>query len=385
MKKVLAILLASTMLMSMAACGAKPAPEAAPSEAAPASSAAPAESAAPVADAPAGEKPYIAIVSKGFQHQFWQVVKKGADAAATDNNVEITFDGPPTESDIAIQVDMLKSAMDKKPAAICLAALDTESVKEQLDACKAAGIPVVGFDSGVPNAPEGSIYATASTDNYVAAGIAAQQLFDNADFKAKLAAATVEAPIAVGVLAQDATSDSITKRSMGFTDKLAELVGKDDVQIIGHTNYVKDAPNGAKLIINVIIPATSSASDMKTGGESLMTTENLVAVYGSNEAGIGGILSASNDGNDFNKEDGKFKDIIAIGFDSGKTQLTAVKNGWMLGSVTQDPYQIGYQAVQLAVDALAGKPAASPIVDTGAQWYDAANLSDPMISDLVYE
>lgn len=48
----------------------------------------------------AQDKPYIAIVSKGFQHQFWQVVHKGAQAAAEQYGVEISFDGPPTESDI---------------------------------------------------------------------------------------------------------------------------------------------------------------------------------------------------------------------------------------------------------------------------------------------
>ena len=45
----------------------------------------------------AQDKPYIAIVSKGFQHQFWQVVAKGAQAAAEQYGVEITFDGPPTK------------------------------------------------------------------------------------------------------------------------------------------------------------------------------------------------------------------------------------------------------------------------------------------------
>ena len=113
--------------------------------------------------------------------------------------------------------------------------------------------------------------------------------------------------------------------------------------------------------------------------------DNLVAIYGSNENAAGGILAASNDGNDFNKDNGKFKDIIAIGFDAGKTQRVAVENGWFLGSVTQDPYQIGYKAVSLAVDAINGKPAASPIVDTGAKWYNAEALQDPSISELVYE
>ena len=39
-----------------------------------------------------GDKPYIAVVSKGFQHQFWQVVKKGAEDAAKELNAEITFE-----------------------------------------------------------------------------------------------------------------------------------------------------------------------------------------------------------------------------------------------------------------------------------------------------
>lgn len=385
-KKLLTLLLAGAMVISVAGCGAATqAPQAAPS----ANAAAPAEepaapAAEPAAPADDGKVPYVAIVSKGFQHQFWQVVKKGAEQASVDLGVEITFDGPPTESDIAIQVDMLKSAMDKQPAAVALAALDTESVKEQLEACKNKGIPVVGFDSGVPNAPEGSIYATASTNNASAAAIAAEHLFADPGFKAKFDAATADAPITVGVLSQDATSESIISRTSGFIDKLVELAGAGNASVSGHDKYAK-AADGAKLKIVVNVPATTSAADQKTGAETLLGADNIVALYGSNENAAGGMLSASNDGNDFNKDNGKFKDIIAIGFDAGKTQRVAVENGWFLGSVTQDPYQIGYKAVKLAVDAINGVPTESPIVDTGAKWYDSSNLSDPSISELVYE
>ena len=41
-----------------------------------------------------GDKPYIAIISKGFQHQFWQAVKAGAEQAAEEFGVEISFEGP---------------------------------------------------------------------------------------------------------------------------------------------------------------------------------------------------------------------------------------------------------------------------------------------------
>ena len=72
---------------------------------------------------------------------------------------------PPSESDVQIQVEMLNSAMAKNPVAIALAALNTSSVLDQLQQTKNAGIPVIGFDSGVPEAPEGSIWANASTNN----------------------------------------------------------------------------------------------------------------------------------------------------------------------------------------------------------------------------
>lgn len=133
-----------------------------------------------------GEKPYIAVISKGFQHQFWQVVLKGAEDAAKEFNVEITFEGPPSESDISAQVDMLNNALSKNPDAICLAALDTESVMSQLEEAKERGIPVIGFDSGVPNAPEGSIVSTASTNNYEAGKLAAEKMFEHPDFNKSL-------------------------------------------------------------------------------------------------------------------------------------------------------------------------------------------------------
>ena len=52
-------------------------------------------------------------------------------------------------------------AVNKKPAAIAYAALDTKASIDLLKQAKDDKIPVVGFDSGVPNAPEGTIQATA--------------------------------------------------------------------------------------------------------------------------------------------------------------------------------------------------------------------------------
>src|ERR1700691_214120 len=61
---------------------------------------------------------YIPVISKGFQHQFWQAVKLGAEQAAKENNVKITFEGPETEAMVDKQIDMLSAALAKHPQAI---------------------------------------------------------------------------------------------------------------------------------------------------------------------------------------------------------------------------------------------------------------------------
>ncbi len=160
-------------------------------------------------------KPYIAVVSKGEQHDFWQQVKRGAMDAASDYDVDVTFEGPPSESDVQIQVEMLNNAMAKAPVAIALAALDTTSVIDQLTELQAKGIPVVGFDSGVPNAPAGSIVANASTDNYNAAGVAAEKMFE--EIKADIEAATASAPVKIVVMNQDASGEFLLSRDSCFT------------------------------------------------------------------------------------------------------------------------------------------------------------------------
>ena len=173
-------------------------------------------------DAKMTGKPYIAVVSKGEQHDFWQQVKRGAMDAAADFNVDVTFEGPPSESDVQIQVEMLNNAMAKAPVAIALAALDTTSVIDQLAELKAKKIPVVGFDSGVPEAPAGSIVANASTDNYAAAGVAAEKMFEI--IKAKVEAATDAKPVKIVVLNQDAAGESLLSRGKGFRDTMVKLI-----------------------------------------------------------------------------------------------------------------------------------------------------------------
>jgi len=329
-----------------------------------------------------GEKMYIPVMAKGFQHQFWQTVAAGAQAAADEYGVEIYFDGPASETNIDEQVEMLKAEMAKNPVAIALAALSTDAVMTELQECVDKGIPVIGFDSGVPNAPEGSIYATASTNNENAAALAAEKMMEQEGFADMLAAATADAPVVIAVISQEAVSGSIVGRTTGFVNKMVELASAyNTVSVTGHDLW-KNEVEGAGVVIHVQISATTEATDVATASNAVLNMDGLKAVFLSNEGAVTGFLAATADGSDL-ADGARYGDLMVAGFDAGATQKNAVRQGWFIGSVTQDPYMIGYYAVELAVKAANGEEITD--VDTGAQWYNAENIDDEMISMLVYD
>lgn len=392
MKKLIALLLALVMVLGLVACASSSSSTTTTDTTTTTESTTTEEPAAEEpAEEPAAEEPaasdepiYIPVMAKGFQHQFWQAVKAGADAAAADYGVEIYFDGPASETEIDAQVNMVKNELAKDPKAIALAALSTESVKEILEECAEKGIPVIGFDSGVPDDTSGAVKATAATNNETAAALAAEKFGENADLVAAMQNATPENPIVIGCLSQDAVSASVTGRTTGFVNAMAEIAETYQpglVSIEGHTLWEKKVENPA-IIIRVEISATTEATAVQTAANSLLSTDGIVAIFCSNEGAVTGFLAAVSDGEDL-AEGGKYEDLIVAGFDAGAAQKNAVRQGWFYGSVTQDPYQIGYRAVELAVKAANGEAVSD--VDTGAQWYNADNIDDPDIALLVYD
>jgi ribose transport system substrate-binding protein len=385
LRKAFVLVISLALLVSTAACAATPTPAASQ---APVATQAPADTqAATQAPAADGTKPYIAIISKGFQHQFWQTVFAGAKDAAAKYNVDITFDGPPSESDISVQLDMLNAAIAKKPVALALAALDTKSVTSQLSDCQAKGIPVIGFDSGVPGAPAGQIAATAATNNESAGAVAADNMFKEANFQAAIKAATTDKPVVIGLESQDATSASIVGRTVGFINEMVkncETLQAGKVEVKGHDKYVKAATSGsAAVIIQVVVPPSTSVTDCTAGAQSLLAMDNLLGIFASNSGSVDGIMAATTDGKDLDRATGKYKNLLVVGFDAGKTLKAAVRNKWFFGAITQDPYMIGYLSVELAYKAYKGETVAD--VDTGCHFYDSTNMDQPDIAKLLYD
>ncbi len=334
------------------------------------------------------ENKNIIVISKSYQNQFYQAAFQGADDAAVDLGVTVTTNGPDAESNVSQQVEQVAAAINQKPDAIVLAACDPSALEEVLTKAKEDGIPVIGFDSGVPGDVTGAVLATAATDNEKAGANVADNMVADTEFQKAILAGTEDAPTVIGVLAQDATSGSITQRVDGFVNemvtKLEELEGlKGCVDVSGQEKWTIPSANSAKVKIVVTVPPSTSQADIQSAANTIFATDNLVGVFAANQDAVNGVISATNDATDLDKESGKFKDIYVAGFDAGKSQKDAVTNGQFLGSVTQDPYQMGYQAIKLAVDAADGKTVAD--VDTGSKWYNMDNISQEDIAILLYD
>jgi ribose transport system substrate-binding protein len=305
---------------------------------------APAAPAEPAAAEPAAESIYIPVISKGFQHQFWLAVRAGAEKAAADYNVTITFEGPESESEVAKQYEMVEAALAKNPDALCLAALDSKALIPLLEQAKAANIPVIGFDSGVDSDIP---LATASTDNIAAAGKAA-------DMMAELIGGEGE----VAVIVHDQTSRTGIDRRDGFLQTMEAKypnITVVDVQY-GGGDHLKSTD-----LANAIIQAHP----------------NLKGFFGANEGSIIGVLNAVRDS-------GKEGQMVVIGYDSGVQQMDAIRAGTQAGAITQDPIGIGYKCVEAAVKSIRGESVEKNI-DTGFHWYDASNIDSDEIKPLLYE
>jgi ribose transport system substrate-binding protein len=327
---------------------------------------------------------HFEIVSKGFQSTYWQAVYKGASAEAEKLGVTINMVGPNSESDIADQVQMLNSAVNAKPAAIGLASLDTKAALDAITAAQSSNIPIIGFDSGVPAAPEGAVFANASTDNYKAGAVAADGMYEG--IKDRIASAS--GPVRIGVVNQDATSESICNRGLGFIDEMITKLTADGktVAVVGNDYYVQNVKGSvvdeksANVIIEVRVPSQTTTELTAIEASTILNQKDTIAIFGSNQTAAEGVVTANDNLSVLGTGEGQ---IIGVGFDSGSVLKAAVSSGTLYGAVTQAPVSIGQKMVDLLVQVANGETVSN--VDTGCQWYNKDNIASEEISQNLYD
>jgi ribose transport system substrate-binding protein len=287
---------------------------------------------------------HIEVVSKGFLHEFWQNVYIGSQLAANELGISINFVGPESESMIAEQTHMFEMALARNPSAIAFAALDAVAQAPLVARAAAQGIPVVTFD------------ATVTPDTHVRSFVATNSLEAGSQAASRMNEALGGMGGRVAVIASDMTNTTQIERRDGFINAVrARYPNIEIVTVVyGIDPFVAEAEATAVLLAN----------------------PDLVGFYACNEGTAIGLANAL-------RNTGRAGQVIGIGFDSGRLQLDAIRDGTLFGAIQQNPRLIGEQAIRFAYAAYRGQPVPR-IYDTGIVWAHRGNLDSPEVRAVIY-
>ena len=160
MKKILALILALVMSLSLVACG---------SSATPAASASAGSAAAGSA---AGGKIGIAMPTKSLErwNRDGSYLKEQFESAGYE--VELTY----SDNDVTQQVNDIENLISDGVSILIVAAIDGESLTNVLDSADEKGIPVISYDRLIRNTKAVDYYV--SFDNYTVGVLQAQYVID---------------------------------------------------------------------------------------------------------------------------------------------------------------------------------------------------------------
>ena len=300
MKKAFSILLCLAMILSlMAGCSSGEKPAAANS----------------------GETYKIALITMDSIDQHWITLKEGAEKAAAELGVELTFMAPNTKDD-ALQIEQVNNAVSAGNKAIIVAANGPDAISSALKEAEAAGVKIIYVDSPANVEAE----ATFSTDNTAAGKTAGETMLDALTEKGVTSGK-------IGIVNVNAATASCVARENGFRSAF-EGTGFELLE----TQYGEgDAAKSQSIAENYI-------------------TQGVVGIFGCNEGSTNGAGNAV-------KAAGA--DVVCVGFDKSDAILGLIDDGYILATMAQNPDVMGYEGVKAAVAALKGEKLGGAVTDTG--------------------
>ncbi|MGW1749628.1 substrate-binding domain-containing protein [Streptomyces sp. NPDC002092] len=230
---------------------------------------------------------------------FWDLIRKGAQAATAKDNIKLVYSSDPNAGN---QANLVQNAIDQKVDGIALTAAKPTAMKDVINKAKAAGIPVVGFNSGVGDWQKLGMLEYFGQDENIAGQAFGQRLNQ---LGAKHALCVIQEQ---GQVALEARCAGLKK---GFH-------GKTDILYVNGT----DMPS-VKSTITAKLKQDSSIDQVVTLGAPIALT----AVQSLTDAGS--------------------KAKVAT-FDLNKDLVAAIQKNTIEFAVDQQPYLQGY----LAVDSL---------------------------------
>lgn len=288
-------------------------------------------------------KKIVAVIPKATSHLFWVSVQAGALAAGEKYGVDVQWNGPAQETEYDRQIQIVDSMLARRVDGLAVAATERKALVRSIDRAAELGIPVTVFDSGVDTDKYMTFLAT---DNYAAGKIAAHELARLMNGKGT-AAVVMNAP----------GSASTMDRERGFDEVMqAEF---PNIHIVARQYGMSDR------------------SKSMTATENFLTAHpDLNGIFASAEPGSVGAALAL-------KSRGLAGKVKFVAFDASDTMIEDLKSGVIDAMVVQDPFKMGFEAVETLVQKLNGQTPPRKI-DLPAHLVRREDLDQPEIHALLF-
>lgn len=287
----------------------------------------------------------VAVITKGSDSDFWNDVKNGAFSAATEYNIDITFEGPDSEEDYESQNKMIENAVSKNVGAIVLSAIDYEKNAPAVQKAIDKGIKVITVDSDV-DADGKELFI--GTDNVSAGKKAAEQAIELCKNKKS---------VNIGIVNYGENTENGKQRLKGFTD------------------YIEKVKN-AKIVASVNVE--SNAESATLGAKQLIEeNKGINVLIGFNEWSTLGVGYAIKD---LNLKD----EVFGIGFDSNVNCVGMLETGEIDTLIVQNPFSMGYLSVSKAAELLLGNAKTDGVIETDTYVVNRKNMFSPDVQKILF-
>ena len=331
---------------------------------------------------------YISVIGKREGTAYWSEVQAGVEQAAEDINkhlgykgedkIKVLYNAPADSENIDEQVNILDEELARYPDVIAVASVAEDASAVQFDLAAENGIAVVAFDSR--NNYQG-IQCTCMTDNVAAAKEGARKMSEAIEEKGEIL-----------LIAQDSVSGTAKERTKAVTEeitanypnvKVVETIYMDQFDDLKMQAAADELGVTKEQLAEWTVE--SSGQTPADEGEEAMSEEVRTKLEDIRAVADGmtdadAVLLAMDVFETAENEE----DIVLMGFDAGKEQIAALKNGTIDGLIVQNPFGMGYATVVAAARA-ALEIGNEATVDTGYVWVDKENMDDPDVKGMLYE
>lgn len=287
----------------------------------------------------------IGVLLKG-KTSFWLTAEKGAMDAGQKLGAEVVVKAPPTESDVALQVQLLNAMTNQGFDAIVIAPCNKDVLKQPTEAAAAKGIKIIVIDSAL----SGNASTVFIGTNQKAAGEAA----------GKLVASLVTEADEITILKHNQTGEATLAREAGALEKIREALPKAVVHADIYAATEKNVEEERAALVLSKYPKTKAILASSTPATMAMLK----------------VLESKKPVPDI-----KF---IGFGFNLNRKVAAALEAGTMHAWIAQQPAEVAGKAVQAAVALTKGETVA-PVIYTDIAVITKASLADPKIQALIVD